>query len=79
MAKQAKDTFVGTLPDGADHFVAKGAVYPDAHAVVKQWPGLFTKLEEDNEPPPKSAPAKAEAPQEPVKPAPARAAGKAKA
>jgi hypothetical protein len=64
VAQQAQDTFVITMPDGADHFITKGQVLPDGHAVVRQAPGLFARLdmgEADAAPPAKSAP-EAEAP-----------------
>lgn len=74
MAQQAQDTFVVTMPDGSDHFVAKGQVLPDGHVVVKHAPGLFARLdmgEADEKPPAKSGPAKAAAkePEADVKPA----------
>lgn len=79
MAQQAQDTFVGSLPDGADHFVAKGAVFPDGHAVVKQWPGLFMPLdlgEQDAKPPAKSVPEAKPAAKEPAAKADVKPAAK---
>jgi hypothetical protein len=70
VAQQAQDTFVITLPDGADHFVAKGQVLPDGHAVVKAAPGLFAKFDADGSG--DSAPAKSE----PAAEAPPKAAAK---
>jgi hypothetical protein len=80
MAKQATDTFTGDLPDGTQVTVTKGSVRPDKHPVVKQFPGLFTDfdMDDDEKPPPaKSQPAKAEAKAAPVKPQAKPAAGKA--
>ena len=80
MAQQAQDTFVITLPDGADHFVAKGQVLPDGHAVVKAAPGLFARFDADgtgDAVPAKSGPAKAEA--KPAVTGEAKASGKAAA
>jgi hypothetical protein len=72
VAQQAQDTFVITLGDGADHFVAKGQVLPDGHAVVKAAPKLFAKFDADGadeKPPAKSEPAKpAAAPKAEAKP-----------
>jgi hypothetical protein len=75
MAHQAQETFVAEL-DSGPLLVQKGAVFSDSHEVVKLDDGrgmLFKPLDVDNQPPPaKSGPAKAESAKTPVK-----AAGKA--
>lgn len=78
MAKQATDTFTGDMPDGTQVTVTKGAVRPDKHPVVRQFPGLFTDfdLDDDEKAPAKSEPAKAEAKAAPVRAAPPRAQAK---
>jgi hypothetical protein len=77
---KAADTFVAMLDDGTQAFVTKGDTLPDSHELVKrdqQGSGaLFRPLDAgEEEAPPKSGPAKAEA-QAPVKAAP-RTSGKA--
>jgi hypothetical protein len=84
---QATDTFVATMSDGSDHLVTKGQVLPFGHELVRrdrEGSGtLFRPLDlgGEDEPEPKSDPAKTAPPPEPVK-APAakgtpKAAGKA--
>lgn len=77
---QAMDTFVATLKDGTERLVTKGEVLPFGHELCKrdrEGSGtLFRPLDLGDEAPAKSAP-EAEAPQEPVKAAPARPAAKA--
>lgn len=57
MAKQATDTFVATLTDGTERRVLRGEVFPDAHAIVRHAPGLFTDFDtrgEESKPAPRS-------------------------
>lgn len=79
---QAMDTFVATLKDGSDHLITKGQVLPFGHELVRRDRDgsgtLFRPLdlggEDEPDEEPKSAPAKAEAPPDPVKAAPVKAA-----
>lgn len=67
---KAQDTFVATLKDGSEVFVAKGDLKEESHELVKRDQAgtalLFAPLD-PAEPPPKSAPAKAEPKAAPVK------------
>jgi hypothetical protein len=57
VAHQAQDTFIAEI-DGSPLLVQKGQVFADSHKVVKLDAGrgvLFTPLDLDDEPPPKSA------------------------
>jgi len=45
MAKQATDTFVASMADGTERRVIRGEVFPDAHAIVRHAPGLFTDFD----------------------------------
>lgn len=66
MAQQAQDTFVAVLADGTERLVTKGDMLPDSHELVKRdakGAGTLFKpvnIDGDEEPRPKSAPAKAE-------------------
>jgi hypothetical protein len=78
---QATDTFVATMNDGSDQLVTKGQVLPFGHELVRRdregSGSLFRPLDlggEDEAEEPKSEPAEAEAPPEPVKAAASRKA-----
>lgn len=74
MAQQAQDTFVADLKDGTTRRVTRGEVFADSHELVKRDQAgsgtLFKPLDlgEDEKPPAKSQPEKAEA-KAPAKPA----------
>jgi hypothetical protein len=77
---QAQDTFTVQLKDGSSLRISKGEVFAASHEVVKLDDGrglLFKPLDfgEEDAPPAKSVPAKAEAPVKAARPTPGKVSG----